>query len=77
MMAKTDYNKSMNAWANGEEIKDESWCSGSWKLSVPDELELDAAEIKAARPWHSMTLAEQMESMTVDVKKQAWYVEAI
>jgi hypothetical protein len=70
----------MHAWTHGDENKNgHTSLSYSWKLPVPDELELNAAEIELARPWnyHSLSLAEQMESMTVDQKQQIWYAEAI
>jgi hypothetical protein len=77
MMTKTNYDKSMNAWVHGEPTNFINGYQSSWNFPIPDELELDAAEIEAARPWGMMTLTEQMQSLTVDVRKQAWYIEAI
>ena len=80
MLSKKDYEASKPTWTHGGIVNyaDTSKLY-SCTLPVPEELELSAEEIEEARPWshHSMTLVQQMESMTVDEKQQLWYVLAI
>ena len=77
MQARDVFNKQTNAWLHGANSYTGIGKETGWHLPIPSELELTADEIEYARPWHSMTIVEQMANMQIDPRQERWYAEAI